>query len=322
MSFSETAPEPGNDRSVSVTTESVLTLATTIDPGIAHAFLVTARCGCFMQAARSLNLKSHILRKHLAQLEGQLRFPLFRYQGNALTLSREGQSLQAQLISMSHERILPVAQQPLVRLAVAESILHDILQRELITLLRRNARIRLEIIVLDSVQAMQSVSADVALWLSEPDSAMAAPCFVTTPPVRLACLEYLPHIAKRYSRVAARPDSLEDLTDYMLAQRPQERDLQSLRPWHAFVEQRLFGVVRVPAYDLMLETIRCSACIGLFPAYMTRFDRGLVALPGLFSDSMRLEVWMATSAHAAHSEPVQLIADLILTAFRDRGDWF
>lgn len=80
-----------------------LALAHEIDPEVARYFLVSARCGCFMQAARSLNIKATLLRKRLAQLEEHLRHVLFSYQGNGLVLSRDGQQLQAQLIALAHE---------------------------------------------------------------------------------------------------------------------------------------------------------------------------------------------------------------------------
>lgn len=119
------------------------THAAGIDPVLAQSFRVSARCGCFMQAARSLNIKSTQLRKHLAQLETQLQCSLFNHQDNGLALSREGLQLQAQLIALAHEHDVPVIEQPLIRLAVAESILHDILGRDLVSLLRRNASVRL-----------------------------------------------------------------------------------------------------------------------------------------------------------------------------------
>ena len=50
-----------------------LALAEEIEPEVVRYFLVSARCGCFMQAARSLNIKATLLRKRLAQLEEQLR---------------------------------------------------------------------------------------------------------------------------------------------------------------------------------------------------------------------------------------------------------
>lgn len=150
--------------------EAWLALAAAIEPEVAQYFLISARCGCFMQAARSLNIKATQLRKRLAQLEEQLRRSLFSYQGNVLALSREGQQLQAQLIALAHERRLPVLEQPLIRLAVAESILHDILGRDLIALLRRNASVRLEIISIDSELGLQALDADVVVWLSGMDS--------------------------------------------------------------------------------------------------------------------------------------------------------
>ncbi len=144
MSFTEPAGRSGTAdfQSPPSRSEPWLNQAATIDSEVAQYFLVSARCGCFMQAARSLNVRSTVLRKQLAQLEQQLQRSLFSFQGSALSLTREGQQLQARLITLAHERKLPVLEQPLIRLAVAESILHDILGRDLIALLRRNASLR------------------------------------------------------------------------------------------------------------------------------------------------------------------------------------
>ncbi|MBV4458687.1 LysR family transcriptional regulator [Pseudomonas sp. COR58] len=296
--------------------------AAAIDGDVAQYFLVSARCGCFMQAARSLNVRSTLLRKQLAQLEQQLQCALFSFQGSALSLTREGQQLQARLVALAHERKLPVVEQPLVRLAVAESILHDILGRDLIALLRRNASVRLEIISVDSELALQAVSADVVLWLAPGESPHPGPTFATDEPQRLATLDYLPHIAKRYSRVTARPDTLDDLADFMLVQWRHDRQIDGFRPWNNLVEQRLAGVVQMQSYELMLEMIRCSACIGLLPMYMGRFDRGLVALPGLFEEPMRLQAWLAVNAESQASAEVQALAGLIRHTFSERQEWF
>ncbi|NNA95897.1 MULTISPECIES: LysR family transcriptional regulator [Pseudomonas] len=324
MSFLEPVPISGITPYIAQAEprEAWLALAAGIEPELAQYFLVTARCGCFMQAARSLNIKSTLLRKQLAHLEEQLRRPLFSFQGSALSLSREGQQLKAQLIALAHERTLPVLEQPLLRLAVAESILHDILGRDLIALLRRNASVRLEIISIDSELSLRALSADVVVWLGGVDSPAPGPSFVTSPPQPLVRLDYLPHIAKRYSRVAARPDSLADLADYMLVQWQQDRQVEPLRPWNQLVEQRLAGVVQVHSYELMLEMIRCGACIGLLPHYMSRFDRGLTALPGLFDEAMARQVWMAVNAEVEHDAEVQQLVDLILNTFRERSEWF
>ncbi|CRL47097.1 LysR family transcriptional regulator [Pseudomonas sp. URMO17WK12:I11] len=298
------------------------TYAAGIDPVLAQSFRVSARCGCFMQAARSLNIKSTQLRKHLAQLESQLQCSLFNHQDNGLALSREGLALQAQLIALAHERDAPVIEQPLIRLAVAESILHDILGRDLVALLRRNASVRLDIITLDSELSLQAISADVVLWLAGTDSPLPGPSFAVSEPQRLARLEYLPHIAKRYSRVAARPGSLDDLADFMLVQWQHDRQVESFRPWNSVVDQRLAGVVQLHSYELMLEMIRCSACIGLLPRYISQFDRGLIALPELFEQPMPRQVWMAVNADTQGRADVQMIVELIHNTFNERREWF
>lgn len=297
-------------------------LASEIEPEVARYFLVSARCGCFMQAARSLNIKSTLLRKRLAQLEEQVRHALFTYQGNGLVLSRDGLQLQAQLIALAHERRLPVVEQPLIRLAVAEPILHDILGRDLIALLRRNASVRLEIISIDSHLSLQAVDVDVVLWLSDTDGPAPGPSFPIQPPRPLARLHYLPHIAKRYSRLTTRPDSVDDLDDYMLVQWQPDMQVDALQPWNHVVEQRRAAVVQVQAYSLMQEMIRCGACIGLLPHYMSSFDRGLVALPGLLADSMQRQVWLAVNAQVQDAQAVQVIVELIVGTFEGRKEWF
>ncbi|MDY7066017.1 hypothetical protein PsexTeo8_24710 [Pseudomonas extremaustralis] len=313
---------PAAYRAPSESRRSWSALAHEIDPEVAHYFLVSARCGCFMQAARSLNIKATLLRKRLAQLEQQVRHVLFSYQGSGLVLSRDGQHLQAQLIALAHERRLPVLEQPLIRLAVAEPILHDILGRDLIALLRRNASVRLEIISLDGQLSLQAVDVDVVLWLSDAEGPTPGPSFITEAPRPLARLCYLPHIAKRYSRLTTRPDSVDDLDDYMLVQWQPDAQVDALQPWNRVVEQRLAAVVQVQAYSLMLEMIRCGACIGLLPHYMSSFDRGLVALPGLLADSMQRQVWLAVNAQVEHADAVQMIVELIVGTFEERREWF
>ncbi|MGU9858422.1 LysR family transcriptional regulator [Pseudomonas sp. LF245] len=313
---------PAAYRPASESRSSWPALASEIEPEVARYFLVSARCGCFMQAARSLNIKSTLLRKRLAQLEEQVRHALFTYQGNGLVLSRDGLQLQAQLIALAHERRLPVVEQPLIRLAVAEPILHDILGRDLIALLRRNASVRLEIISIDSHLSLQAVDVDVVLWLSDTDGPAPGPSFPIQPPRPLARLHYLPHIAKRYSRLTTRPDSVDDLDDYMLVQWQPDVQVDALQPWNHVVEQRRAAVVQVQAYSLMLEMIRCGACIGLLPHYMSSFDRGLVALPGLLADSMQRQVWLAVNAQVQDAQAVQVIVELIVGTFEGRKEWF
>jgi len=297
-------------------------LAAGLDPELALYFTVSARCGCFMQAARSLNIKATRLRRQLVLLETQLQCSLFNHSDNGLSLSRDGLRLHAQLIALAHERNLPVIEQPLIRLAVADSILRDVLGRDLVALLRRNASVRLDIMTLDSELSLQAVSADVVVWLGETGSPLPGPSFATTEPRRLAQLDYLPHIAKRYSRVASRPERLDDLADFLLVQWRQDGHVESFRPWNALVELRLAGVVQLQSWELMLEMIRCSACIGLLPHYMSHFDRGLIALPDLFDQPMRRQVWMAVNADSGNDAQVRMIVELIENTFSERREWF
>jgi DNA-binding transcriptional LysR family regulator len=160
------------------------------------------------------------------------------------------------------------------------------------------------------------------LWLAHGDTPHPGPTFATSEPQRLAQLEYQPHIAKRYSRVTARPESPDDLADFMLVQWQHDRQIDSFRPWNELVEQRLAGVVQMQSYELMLEMIRCSACIGLLPMYMSRFDRGLVALPGLFGEAMRLQAWLAVNSESEMVGEVQVLVELIRRTFSERGEWF
>jgi len=299
-----------------------LALATVIDPDVAHYFLVSARCGCFKQAARRLNIKPTVLRKRLMQLEEQIHGPLFTHQGRALVLSPAGQHLQAQLLARPVEPHGPVQEQPLIRLAVAEPILHDILGRDLIALLRRNASVRLDIIAINGEQPVSAVDADVLLWLSGMDTPDPGPGFVMQPGGPLACLHYLPHIAKRYTRTMTRPECLEDLADYMLVQWQPDHHIEALQPWNSLVENRSSAVVHVHDYSLMLEMIRCGACIGLLPRYMSSFDRGLIALPGLLPDSLQRRAWMAVKAESRYRQEIEGLLEMIVNTFEGRKAWF
>ena len=326
MAFQESAAPQSNTgyRKSCELPEPRMLLANTLSSDVARFFLVSARCGCFTQAARSLNIKATLLRRQLTQLEDRLNCTLFNYQGRSLVLSPEGQRLQAQLIALADAEQLSVAmgEQPRIRLAVAETILHDILGRDLIALLRRNASIRLDIISLKNHHALQTVEADVVLWLSDMDPTPSGPSFAVESVRPLARLHYLPHIAKRYSRLMTRPETLDDLADYMLVQWHPDQQVQVLQPWNTLVEQRQAAVVHVHDYSLMLEMIRCGACIGLLPRYMSHFDRGLTAIPGLLPASLERQAWLAVNAAAAFPQEAQRLVDLIVSTFEGRKEWF
>ncbi|EOI8193174.1 LysR family transcriptional regulator, partial [Pseudomonas aeruginosa] len=202
---------------------------------VVHFFLVTARCGCFMQAARSLDVKPTLLRKTLARLEERLGLHLFVHEGNALSLTREGRIVQAagqRLVEDSQSHADLHRQQPLVRLAVAESVLHDVLSRELWGYLRKNANLRVALAELREGWPESAGPAEIAIWIADPGQPHPAMEGHFAAPTRIAELEYQPHIGKRYSRERTRPASEDELDDYLLAQLHGQAASAALAPWN------------------------------------------------------------------------------------------
>lgn len=292
-----------------------------LDEQTLNCFLVTARCGCFMQAARRLNLKPVALRKRLAALEARLGYSLFVNRNNNPVLSQQGERLL--LILQAREPVVPLPreQSTSVRLAVAEPLLQDLLGRNLINFVRQHAGMRLEVATLDGRQAPEQV-ADVALWLGDASHGAHAGSFAGAAPEALATLEYLPHIAKRYAREANRPTSLADLQDYMLVQWQGEAGVQALMPWQALLRTRTAGVTQIQDYEMYCQLIKCSASVGLLPHYATHLDRGLLALPGLFREPMRRRVWLAVNGQTEADPLVQVMVGAIRAAFDERREWF
>ncbi len=55
---------------------------------------------------------------------------------------------------------------------------------------------------------------------------------------------------------------------------------------------------------------------------MSRFDRGLIALPGLFAEPMQLHAWLAINADSQNAPEIQTLTDLIQQTFNERHEWF
>ncbi|MFT0869280.1 LysR substrate-binding domain-containing protein [Pseudomonas sp. CAM1A] len=292
-----------------------------LDEQTLNCFLVTARCGCFMQAARRLNLKPVALRKRLAALEARLGYSLFVNRNNNPVLSQQGERLQQVL--QAREPVLPPPREASasVRLAVAEPLLQDLLGRNLINFVRQHAGMRLEVATLDGRQVPEQ-AADVALWLGDLDQGARSGCFADTSAEALATLEYLPHIAKRYAREANRPTSLAHLQDYMLVQWQGEVGVQALTPWQALLNARSAGVTQIQDYEMYCQLIKCSASVGLLPHYAAHLDRGLLALPGMFREPMRRRVWLAVDGRTEADPLVQVMVGAIRAAFEERREWF
>ncbi|MGA4475703.1 LysR family transcriptional regulator [Ectopseudomonas chengduensis] len=288
-------------------------------------FLATARCGCFTQAARSLDVKATLLRKKLMQLSLRYGRPLFEHKGNALVLSQDGRHLHNQLLTRRPLLVLPNSlneEQPLVRLAVAEPLLHDILNRDLLSFLRQHANVRLDLLRLDSDPTQKPVAADIIVWLAEVQPSAPQLPFPVSQMNCLAEVEYVPYVGKRYSRTVSRPRKLSELQDYMLVSLHSYANIPAFQPWNEAVSQRRSGVTRVDAYDLMCQMIQWSACIGLLPHYMAMFDKALQPLPGLFEQRMEMQVWMAVHSDEAHREEVCRLVELIQAAFDEHREWF
>ncbi|WP_460415253.1 LysR substrate-binding domain-containing protein [Pseudomonas sp. microsymbiont 2] len=290
-----------------------------LDEQTQDCFIITARCGCFMQAARRLNLKPVALRKRLAALEARLGYSLFVNRNNNPVLSLQGERLLQILQAREPAMPAPVPRvdTATVRLAVAEPLLQDLLGRNLINFVRQHAGMRLDVATLDARQAPERM-ADVALWLGDLQRPAA---FAGTVPEALAALEYLPHIAKRYAREANRPTRLADLQDYMLVQWQGESGVQALTPWQALLRTRSAGVTQIQDYEMYCQLIKCSASVGLLPHYASHLDRGLLALPGLFREPMRRRVWLAVNAETEGDPLVQVMVGAIRAAFDERREW-
>lgn len=301
--------------------EQSLIHAQSLDSRSAQYFLASARCASFKQAARSLNISASVLRKKLLALEQRIGTPLFLYQDNSLSLTLVGKRLQAALASRQEE-LLPARADSTrqgVVIAVADILLRDILARDLIAFLRRNAASRLELIALHGVP---SAKADIMLWLADPGSPRPDPGFATTQPICLTRIRYSAHVAKRYVAKPAMPRRMEQLDDYMLVQVSSHMGMPALEPWNRLIRRRANGVAQTSDPQLALELIRNSACIGLLPDYIAQLDKTLVPLPQLFDASMQQYAWLSTHAQAAERAEVKVLVALIQHAFASRSEWF
>ena len=284
-------------------------------------FLTSARCGSFSRAARRLSIGSIVLRRALRQLEARMGNALFVHHGNLLVLSPFGQQLHAHLNAL-HDPWRRNALQKPVRLAVAKPLLQDLLSRELIAFLRRNAGCLLEVIAPDSLGDLQNVEAEVMVWLDAPSDNHCLPRFAISEPVLLATFDYLPHIAKRYAGELKRSTCVSDLEGYMLVQWTQHLEVGAFAPWNSLVEQRGAAMAQVDGYDLSCALVRSGACVGLLPDYSMQLDRNVTALPSLFSQPMQRNAWLAVHREAQGRADVESIVEFIQDAFKERWERF
>ncbi len=165
-----------------------------IDRQLAQIFLTSARCACFRQTARSLNLHVTLMRRQLMKLEASIGSPLFRYENRKLLLSPTGKALQQALIERFGDLSPEVAstRRRRIRLAVPSDLLDDFLARDLIAWLRKDAAMNLEILPQEGIPEQP---AEVTVWLADPDSPRPDPGFALSKPTMLARLHYCAHMA-------------------------------------------------------------------------------------------------------------------------------
>ncbi|MBD9483752.1 LysR family transcriptional regulator [Pseudomonas sp. PDM14] len=291
----------------------------TIDLELAQGFAAAARCACFKQAARSLNMRAALLRKQLKKLETEIGEQLFHYQDRALHLTGTGQRLHNELSRRFGNLRPEAANQAPLRLAVPDSLLHDILARNLIAFIRQHGASRLELLPLEGAPVEQ---ADIMIWLADPESPRPSPGFAMTKPHLLATIDYYPHIATRYFAESRHPATGNLLADYMLVQQRSNLTAAAFGPWNALANTRKNAITIAPQHEMVRELIKNSACVGLLPAYTSRVDRKFIPLRSVFNQAMRRMAWLSMTPLAAQRSEVQALATSILNAFEERHSWF
>ncbi|MCJ1886627.1 LysR family transcriptional regulator [Pseudomonas sp. LA21] len=291
-----------------------------IDRQLAQIFLTSARCACFRQTARSLNLHVTLMRRQLMKLEASIGSPLFFYENRTLRLSPTGKALQQALTLRFGDLQPEVAstRRRRIRLAVPSDLLDDFLARDLIAWLRKDAAMNLEILPLEGPP---EEPAEVTVWLADPDSPRPDPGFAMSKPTLLARLHYCAHMAKRYAGRRL-PRAASDLTDFMLAQHSANDSIRSFEPWNKLLRQRQSSVAQVHSQAWVRELVRNSACIGLLPAYVTKLERNLLPLEPLFRQPMERIAWLSVAPLAANLSEVEALVAIVQRAFEQRRDWF
>lgn len=214
-------------------------------------------------------------------------------------------------------------QQPLVRLAIAEPLLYDIVNRDLIGYLRAHRKARVDLVPMDNPFNPQVEGVHICVWLSWPESAVPHIMNHSNFEVKsLGTLEYVPCVAKRYVRGAADASNLAMLEDFMLVQLQDYATVPSLAPWNRAVAQRQAGVTTLRSYGTMRELIRWGASMGLIPYYAARLDKNLLALPKLLPNTMKVQAWLAVNRDVSSCPDVSAIVDVILGAFDERRAFF
>ncbi|MDD1016670.1 LysR family transcriptional regulator [Pseudomonas rubra] len=288
---------------------------------LVDCFLTTVRCSSFKQAARSLNLQPALLRRKLEVLEDNLGVSLLLYRDNQLILTQAGRDLHQQLRTRLKECSDVGDNRRPLRIGIDDTLLHDMLVRTLITFTRENARRCLEIIPLQSARCLPHQELDLALWTTSPGAQIPQPRHCLQPLDPPVIIRYLPFVATRYAREAARPLSLARLDDFRLIQLEQYQDSAAFAPWNHLIDRRRSGVTYIRAPGLAFHMIKGGAGIGLLPNYIRHLDRTLLPMPDLFDEPMQQQVLLSVHADNQSDADVSCLANYINLLFAERRDW-
>ncbi|WP_236205297.1 LysR family transcriptional regulator [Pseudomonas tohonis] len=287
---------------------------------LAIALSTTVRCACFRQAARSLNIQATVLRRQIKQLESDVGEPLFYLQDRALRLTTAGAHLHQDLAQKYGDLRPSIPQVSLpLRIAAPESLLHDVLARNLIAFIRKNGALRVELSPLEGPGIEQ---ADIMIWFSDKGEGRPDPGFAMTKPNLLGTITYFPHIATRYSAEKRHPSNIGALDDYMLVQQQINLAVDAFTPWNTLVTQRKASITFTPKHELVRELIKNSPSIGLLPEYASMLDKKLHPLKNIFEKKMQRSAWISTTPIASKRNEVQDAVKIILNAFAESQDWF
>ncbi len=90
-------------------------------------------------------------------------------------------------------------------------------------------------------------------------------------------------------------------------------------PWKLFFKAYPTKSLSLPLYPTIFSLYPSGLSHSLSAG---RLERNLAALPQVFDEPMRREVWMSVQPEAENRVEVRALLDLIEHAFDDRRDWF
>lgn len=216
------------------------------------------------------------------------------------------------------------AQSP-IRLAVAEPLLHDVLKRDLIALLRDNRSLSLDMRHLDNSFSPVADDPHVVVWLGQPVNVLPYMQRLGMQMRALGTFEYLPCIGRRYTRARGALRGLADLQTEQEVALVQWQDYATqafVEPWNQAISRRRSNMVTVHSYSMLWELVRWGAFVGVLPYYAVRLDKDLTALPDMLPQKMEIQAWLAVNPQVQHRADVSAVVEMIVGSFGEREELF